>query len=170
LSEFTLMGLFQWFKKRNPMHNYDFDDKDRHLSAELRHINAEKKRIQAQYDLEQARYDLEQLRDDLYGEEEEETPVNTSTPENLLTSLLIKAFSGTGSSSRTIEPAPITTSCQEELSIQQINNILGSIPKKGLKVLKDMGDAELKVLIRSRFPGVSEATQDRAVTALRAHH
>jgi len=170
------MGLFSIFQRNKEAEAlpqvHRWDASDRAFSAEIR---AKKREItlmemQKEHEITKMRLDREQLllqRDiqELQGEDEDAPSSNTS--DDLLKMVLPLII---GNAQLQKNPAsgsagfpPLPTEQKQVFSTAQIQEIWNSLPRFAQKKAKELDDATLGALIRSKLPNIAEQSIAEAV-------
>lgn len=165
------MGLFDFLKKKDKRHNYEYDDNDRELSAAVRRSNAEIKAMQQkirlmeeEMRLKKVQFEykemLEQMRG--YEEEGEEEATTGVNAEAMLLNLLMSA-----KQSNQPQQASVQQTTQITMSDEQIKGYIESIPKAYRRIGRNMTDEQLITFIDSNMPNLTLDTKQRAINILR---
>lgn len=170
----------RFFKGRHPQHNHDWSDGDRALSLEKRRLNREMKQMREKIELEGMRATIEDLKDNLdeareyEGDDAEEPESMEKVVEQMLMKKLMQGFtsppnqqntpsSEVGAVSASIPPVTLQN---PHISDDDILIMIGSVPKKHLKMANSMPDSVLKAVILKNA-AVDEVTAERVIQMFR---
>lgn len=171
----SLSDMFEWFrKKQKKKSEYNgFSDMDRELSARKRQLNAEMKYERQLKEIELLDEKINEIRERRLGDMYESDEPEEDSPEKvLLMSILAPVLQnmmvpGAGSNSETTpsqqEPAP----GMNNLTDEQILELIKKIPKSFLRLGKKLSNDELQTTIKMKFPGIDTNTLTRAVSIFR---
>jgi len=172
------MSLFGWFRKRK---GFPFSDEDRAFSLQTRKENADIERRKRQLDLEERKLEHEKRKaeleadilearnriSELNGTDEEEGSDGSDT-DAMLMLLLTKVLGGNAPLSASASSAPNPpVATKISMTDEQIEEILASMPKRYVKLSRDLSDETLRAMILGKMPNVDDDTIQRAITRAR---
>jgi hypothetical protein len=168
-----LSKIYQRFtKKKRKNGTYEFTEEDVKHSAEIRKINAEIRKTQKLIELRAKQDELESLQEELGDfEEDDDEEINASSPDALLSSLLMKvlntnqppASNNTNPHTSQHTPSP---DAGVSYSDEEIQDLMKGYSEKDLQELKKYSNEEIRTFIKNRYQ-LNDDTADRALVIIR---
>jgi len=160
-------------KDKRKLNGYPFDDDDRVLSQKIRRSKGEKKLLEQELERLEAEADLNDLREEIsqYDEQPEKNS-NIMSPDTLIMSLLMKLFTGThnNNTSDSSIAAKLNTVEAPVMNTEQMQELINTVPKKYLKLAKNMNDDTLKALIQTKLPNINSTSLNSIVEMVKKKH
>ena len=156
------MGIWSIFKRKKKQTN-TIDDEMREMSLDVRRKKSELRQLHIDLEIEEAKQELNLLRSEQFQE----------NPEMMIFQMFSKLMTK-GQDQK--QNAPIshpeikeTTSKNENLvlSRQQIQTFFKGLPDEHKEMIKYASDEQLKEVIRSKIPAISEESLDLCVIVAR---
>ncbi len=173
-----------FFKRRDPRLNHDFDEKDRALAAERKKLNTELSNMKQRHAMEEERerHELEMMRiraeiEDLAEElapEEEDTPAGSMNPEDVMVMKLLDKFLSSPAGVSTpagTPPATPPASSPGGVSIpdERLTQYWAAAPANIKALAPRCSDEQIKEFVRSQIPGIDTDSQERALSIIRSN-
>lgn len=178
-----MVSLFGWKLTKvktsaSPISGYELDDMDRLHATQTKQLRAEMKKIQQEIQIEKQKFELdklraeqEQLRQELFGDDEEDEEDEEPSPEALFLPILLNAFKpGQQPAQEQFfqQQAPSKEQVQlVQYTDNEIREIMNKLPKKYIKLARNLDDNTIRKFIHSHQPGLNPETVDRALKILR---
>lgn len=145
------MGIFNIFNKKKKQHGH-LDEEIRELGLEVRRKKSALRQLEIDIELEEKRQELAELRQNMF-EENPEQMLFDILKQVLPKQVLAKGNSATPSFSPEI---PHTQNESLGLSREQINEFYDSLNDSDKKILKNLSDDKLKLLIKNKMPQIDD--------------